>query len=90
MATKTGWKAVFSIKKYQKPNSNNEEQLIPKSVLVRYGVWEETVEGNMRSGCSEAVIREAFKEYGCSEEEIDGYFEQYWEDVPLLANAAHA
>ena len=84
MAKKTGWKAVFSIKKYQKPNSNNEATgtAYPKSVLVRYGVWEEVVEQLISDGGTQAEICECFKEYGCTAEEILGYFVQYSEPAP--------
>ena len=85
MAKKTGWGALPE--KYNKMNADGSFPFVTKSVQVRYGLWEGTVKDAMLSGGTDEQIREEFREYGCSEGEIDGYFEQYAEPLTMSAAA---
>jgi hypothetical protein len=85
MAKKTGWDALP--KKYRETNlQTGEEPFIPKQVLVKYGLWDEWVEGIMLSGSTDEQIIKDFEEYDCSAEEIAGYFDQY--DVEPVSRTA--
>jgi len=57
----------------------NDVLLIPKSVLVKHGVWPEVVHDMFLSGFTDDQIRADFREYGCCEAEIEDYFEWYEE-----------
>jgi hypothetical protein len=86
MAKKTGWDALP--KKYREGDPKTGEcPLVLKRLLVKHGLWEENVAEIFLSGFEDDEIRECFEEYGCTEEEIDGYFLQY-EPEPLAMGAA--
>jgi hypothetical protein len=88
MAKKTGWDALP--KKYQQADPDTgAEPLVPKRLLVKHGLWDETVEGLMLSGFDDRHIIECFGEYGCTAAEVAEYFKQY-DDAEPLSHAAAA